>query len=138
MEFVDSDGNIMVPRAVRPIIDIGESALGSKKGARRQFRYGNLHIRDYDTHYTVHMDKVDPRKNPLGHLLVDAPEYIVGGVAAALVGRHVGRTVYRKQKQGGKASKDAAIDAIIAGSLAASAAGEFFVAAASAAKKKVG
>ncbi len=135
MEFVDGDDNIVVPKAVRPIIDSGETALGSKKGARRQYRYGNLHIRDYDSHYTVHMDKVDPRKNPLGHLLVDAPEYILGAAAAALVGRHIGRTVYKKQKQNGKASKDAAIDAIIAGGLAASAAGEFFVAAAGAAKK---
>lgn len=137
MEFVDGDGNIVVPRAVRPIVEMSETALGSKKGARRQYRYGNLHIRDYDTHYTVHMDKVDPRKNPLGHLLVDAPEYIVGAAAAALVGRHVGRTVYKKRKENGVTSKDAAIDAIIAGGLAASAAGEFFVAAASAAKKKV-
>lgn len=137
MEFIDGDGSIVVPRAVRPIIDTGMTTLGSKKGAKRQYRYGNLHIRDYDTHYTVHMDKIDPRTNPLGHLVMDAPEYIIGAVAAALVGKHIGRTVYKKQKEKGKKSKEAAIDAIIAGGLAASAAGEFFVAAAGAAKKKV-
>ncbi|HEX9678887.1 hypothetical protein [Nitrososphaera sp.] len=134
MEFVDGDGNIVVPRAVRPIIDMGETALGSKKGAKRQYRYGNLHIRDYDSHYTVHVDKVDPRKNPLGHLLVDAPEYLVGAAAVALVGRHVGKTVYKKRKQDGKTGKDAAIDAIIAGCLAGSTAGEIFFGAVNAAK----
>jgi hypothetical protein len=137
VEFIDGDGNIVVPREVRPIIDAGQTMLGSKRGAKRQYRYGNLHIRDYDTHYTVHMDRVDPRMNPLGHLIADAPEYIVGAVAAALVGRHVGKTVYKKRKENGKEAKEAAIDAIIAGGLAASAAGEFFTAAASAAKKKV-
>ena len=73
VEFIDGDGNVVIPRAVRPIIETAQTALGSKKGAVRQYRYGNLHIRDYDTHYTVHMDRVDPQKNPLGHLLVDAP-----------------------------------------------------------------
>ncbi|MEM2140669.1 MAG: hypothetical protein QXJ74_10265 [Nitrososphaera sp.] len=136
MEFIDGDGNIVVPRAVRPIMEMGETALGSKKGARRQYRYGNLHIRDYDSHYTVHMDRVDPRKDPLGHLLVDAPEYLVGAAAAAIVGRHVGKKVYRKRKEDGKAGRDAVVDAIIAGGLAASAAGKFFFAATNAAKKK--
>lgn len=136
MEFVDGDGNIVVPRAVRPILEMSETSLGSKKGAKRQYRYGNLHIRDYDSHYTVHMDRVDPRKDPLGHLLVDAPEYLVGAAAAAIVGRHVGKKVYKKRKQDGKTGKDAAIDAIIAGGLAASAAGEFFFAATTVAKKK--
>lgn len=136
VDFVDGDGSIVVPRAVRPIMEMSETSLGSKKGAKRQYRYGNLHIRDYDSHYTVHMDKVDPRKDPLGHLLVDAPEYLVGVAAAAIVGRHVGKSVYKKRKQDGKIGKDAAIDAIIAGGLAASAAGEFFFAATNAVKKK--
>lgn len=133
VEFVDGDGNIVVPKAVRPIIGIEETVLGSKKGARKQYRYGNLHIRDYDSHYTVHMDKVDPRKNPLGHLLADAPEYIVGAAAAVIVGRQVASAVYKRRKKDGR--KDAAADAIIAGVLAGSSAGRLFHAAASAAKK---
>ena len=83
MEFIDGDGNIIVPKAVRPIIDIKETPLGSKKGAIRQYRYGVLHIREYDTHYSVHMDTVDPSSNPLGHLLVDAPEYLAGSTICA-------------------------------------------------------
>jgi hypothetical protein len=123
VDFVDSGGNIIVPKAVRPIIGIDETALGTRQGARRQYRHGRLHIRDYDTHYTVHMDRVDPRASPLGHLLADAPEYIVGAAAAALAARHVGTAVYKKGKKDGKGVRDAAVDAIIAGCLAGSAAG---------------
>ena len=125
MEFIDGDGNIIVPKAVRPIIDLKETPLGSKKGANKQYRYGSLHIRDYDTHYTVHMDRVDPLSNPLGHLLVDAPEYLAGATAAFIVGRGLGTTVYNMRKKEGKSTKDAVIDAILAGYIAGSATGNF-------------
>lgn len=125
VEFVDSGGNIVVPKAVRPIIGIDETALGTRQGAHRQYRHGRLHIRDYDTYYTVHMDRVDPRASPIGHLIADAPEYIVGAAAAALAARHVGTAVYKKRKKDGKSARDAAVDAIIAGCIAGSAAGRF-------------
>ncbi len=136
MEFIDGDGNIIVPKAVRPIIDLKETPLGSKNGANRQYRYGNLHIRDYDTHYTVHMDKVDPLSNPLGHLLVDAPEYLAGATAALIVGRRLGTTVYNMCKKQGKSTKDAAIAAALAGYIAGSAAGNLAFNSASSLKKK--
>ncbi|MGI0020008.1 MAG: hypothetical protein ACREAY_06020 [Nitrososphaera sp.] len=124
MDFVDSGGNIVVPKAVRPIIGIDETALGTRQGARRQYRHGRLHIRDYDTHYTVHMDRVDPLVSPIGHLLADAPEYVVGAAAAAWAARQVGSAVYKKRKKDGKPAGEAAVDAIIAGCLAGSAAGK--------------
>jgi hypothetical protein len=136
VEFIDGDGNIIVPKAVRPIVDLKETALGGKKGARRQYRFGNLHIRDYDTHYTVHMDRVDPLANPLGHLLVDAPEYLAGAAAAVIVGRRVGTVVYHRRKKEGKSAKDAAIDAAVAGYLAGSSAGNIVFNAASSIKKR--
>ena len=102
VEFIDGDGNIIIPKAVRPIIDLKETALGSKKGANKQYRYGNLHIRDYDTHYSVHTDTLDPSSNALGHLLVDAPEYLAGATAAFIVGRRLGATVYGLRKKQGK------------------------------------
>jgi hypothetical protein len=135
VEFVDPDGNIIIPKAVRPIVDIDETVLGSKKGAIRQYRHGNLHIRDYDSHYTVHMDKVDPRNDPFGHLLADAPEYLVGIAAAAYVGRKVGEIVYEVHRKHGKSIKNAAVDAMIAGLVAGSSAGRFAFAATSAVKK---
>jgi hypothetical protein len=135
VEFVDIDGNIIVPMAVRPIVGLKETVLGGKKGAKRQYRYGNLHIRDYDTHYTVHIDRVDPLKNPLGHLLVDAPEYLAGAAAAVIVGRRVGVAVYSRRKKEGKSTRDAAIDAAVAGYVAGSSAGNIIFNAASSIKK---
>ena len=123
MEFVDTDGNIIVPKAVRPIVELKDTVLGAKMGAKRQYRYGHLHIRDYDTHYTVHMDKVNPLTNPLGHLLVDAPEYLAGAAAAVIVGRRVGAAVYKKRKYEGNSTRDAAIDAALTGYIAGAAAG---------------
>jgi hypothetical protein len=135
VEFVDIDGNIIVPKAVRPIVDLKQTALGGKRGAKRQYRYGNLHIRDYDTHYTVHMDRVDPLKNPLGHLLVDAPEYLAGAAAAVIVGRRVGAAVYSKRKKEGKSTRDAAIHAAVAGYVAGSSAGNIVFNAVNSVKK---
>jgi hypothetical protein len=78
VQFVDDDGSIIVPKSVRPIIEYSPTALGEGCGALRQFRAGKLHIREYDSYYSVHSDKVDPLKDPLGHLIFDAPEYLVG------------------------------------------------------------
>ena len=136
MKFIDGDGNIIVPKAVRPIIDLKETSLGSKKGAKRQYRYGDLHIRDYDSHYSVHVDRVDPLSNPLGHLLVDAPEYLAATTAAFVVGRRLGTTVYNIRKKQGKSTRDAAIDAVLAGYIAGSSAGNLVFNMATSLKKK--
>ena len=138
MEFIDGDGNIIVPKAVRPIIDLKETPLGSRKGANKQYRSGSLHIRDYDTHYSVHMDTVDPLSNSLGHLLVDAPEYLAGATAAFIVGRRLGTTVYNicKKEEGNNTKDAAAIGvAVLAGYIAGSTAGNLVFNMASSLKK---
>ena len=136
MEFIDSDGNIIVPKAVRPIIDLKETPRGSKKGAKRQYRYGTLHIREYDTHYSVHTDIVDPSTDPLGHLLLDAPEYLAGAAAAFIVGRGLGTSVYNMHKKEGMSTKDAVVDAVLSGYIAGSAAGNIIFTIANLLKKK--
>lgn len=83
VDFVDRDGNILIPKSVRPIMDLGITMLGEKKGCKKQYRYGNLHIREYESHYTAHLDKVDPRVDPLGHLMIDAPNYLAGLLSIA-------------------------------------------------------
>lgn len=83
VNFLDGDGNILIPKSVRPIMDHGITLLGDKKGCQKQYRYGNLHIREYESHYSVHLDKVDPRVDPLGHLMADAPNYLVGLLSMA-------------------------------------------------------
>ena len=99
LPFIDIDGDIIVPKNVRPTLDYDETQLGNRKGAKRQFRYKNLHIREYSGHYTVHIDKVDPRKDPLGHLLIDAPEFLMGIISAISVGRLV-HSVINQQMNG--------------------------------------
>jgi hypothetical protein len=99
MKYIDGEGNILVPKSVRPIIDCTETNLGSKKGAEKQYRYGTLHIREYENYYSVHMDKVDPRIDPIGHLLKDAPEYIICGIMASTIGLKVGTAFYKKKKR---------------------------------------
>lgn len=99
MKYIDGEGNILIPKSVRPIIDYTETNLGSKKGAKKQYRYGTLHIREYENYYSVHMDRVDPRINPIGHLLKDAPEYIICGIMASTIGLKVGTAFYKKKKR---------------------------------------
>ena len=92
---------IEVPKELRPFMlgQAEETLLGHKNGANRQYRYGNLHIREYDDKYLVHTDKVDPRKNPLGHLALDAPEVLVGLVSGALGGAKVASYLYKNSKK---------------------------------------
>jgi len=79
---------IEVPKELREFMleNAEETSLGQKNGAHKQYRYGNLHIREYDDKFLVHTDKVDPRENPLGHLIHDAPEVLIGLAFSALGG----------------------------------------------------
>ncbi|MEX0911263.1 MAG: hypothetical protein WDZ43_03930 [Nitrosopumilaceae archaeon] len=112
---------IEVPKEIRPFMldKAEETKLGQKKDSNKQYRYGNLHIREYDNKYVVHMDKVDPRKNPLGHLIFDTPEVLVGLATAAFGGSKVASHVYKMQKN----SKEAKGVSLITGFLASIALG---------------
>ena len=92
---------IEVPKELRPFMleQAEETLLGHKNGANKQYRYGNLHIREYDDKYLVHMDKVDPRKNALGHLVLDAPEILVGLASGAFTGIKVASHLYKNSKK---------------------------------------
>lgn len=70
-----------------------ETKLGQKNGATKQYRYGNLHIREYDDKFLVHNDKIDPRKDPIGHLVYDAPEVLVGLACAIFGGSQIAKKV---------------------------------------------
>jgi hypothetical protein len=75
-----------------------ETSLGQKNGATKQYRYGKLHIREYEDKFLVHMDKVDPRKHPLAHLVLDAPEVLVGLASAVIGGSKVNSYVNKNKK----------------------------------------
>ncbi|MCE2497846.1 MAG: hypothetical protein J4F28_02410 [Nitrosopumilaceae archaeon] len=89
---------VRVPKEAREFVPdwAEETVLGEPQGSRRQYRYGNLHIREYDDCYTVHADRVDPRRDPLGHLIRDAPEVLIGagcGLAAGALAYAVSRSI---------------------------------------------
>ena len=91
---------IVVPKELREFMlaRAEETFLGQKNGAKKQYRYGNLHIREYDDKFLIHTDKIDPRKDPLGHLLYDAPEVLAGLACAVFGGLQVGKSLSNNNK----------------------------------------
>ncbi len=90
---------IEVPKELREFMIEGaeETFLGQKNGAKKQYRYGNLHIREYDDKFLVHTDKIDPREDPIGHLVHDAPEVLIGLACAIFGGSHVAKKFQNKK-----------------------------------------
>ena len=86
---------IVVPRSIRdtPPDMIQETRLGYSRGSVRQYRYGRLHIREYEDAFVVHTDTADPRRDPLGHLVYDAPEILAGMACGSLAGAYAARAV---------------------------------------------
>jgi len=90
---------IEVPKELREFMleEAEETLLGQKNGAYKQYRYGNLHIREYDDKFLVHTDKVDPRKDPIGHLIHDAPEVLIGLAFAVFGGSQIAKKFLNKK-----------------------------------------
>ena len=97
---------IVVPKELREFMLEGaeETFLGQKNGAKKQYRYGNLHIREYDDKFLIHTDKIDPRKDPLGHLFYDAPEVLAGLACAIFGGLHVKKSLINNKSKKSKIS----------------------------------
>ena len=92
---------IQVPKELREFMMEGaeETILGQKNGSHKQYRYGNLHIREYDDKFLVHNDRIDPRKDPIGHLVYDAPEVLVGLACAIFGGSQVAEKMKNKNSK---------------------------------------
>jgi len=110
---------IVVPKELREFMLEGakETFLGQKNGAKKQYRYGNLHIREYDDKFLVHTDKIDPRKDPLGHLLFDAPEVLVGLAFTLFGGWQIGKLLLNYNKSKKAALSSGLLSSIITGYL---------------------
>ena len=106
---------IEIPKELRPFMmeQAQETRLGHKNGANKQYRYGNLHIREYDDKYLVHMDKANPHDDPLDHLVHDAQEVLVGMASGAVGGAKVASYIYKKSKKAKKDKQIAAAAGII-------------------------
>ena len=92
---------IEVPKELREFMleEAEETFLGQKNGAEKQYRYGNLHIREYHDKFLVHNDKIDPRKDPIGHLVYDAPEVLIGIACAIFGGSQISKKVLNKNSK---------------------------------------
>ncbi len=92
---------IEVPKELREFMleEAEETFLGQKNGAYKQYRYGNLHIREYDTKFLLHSDKVDPRKDPIGHLIHDVPEVLIGLAFAIFAGSQIAKKFLNKKSK---------------------------------------
>ena len=90
---------IEVPKELREFMleQAEETFLGQKNGADKQYRYGNLHIREYDDKFLVHTDRIDPRKDPIGHLVYDAPEVLIGLACAIFGGSQIAKKFLNKK-----------------------------------------
>ena len=108
---------IEVPKELREFMLEGaeETTLGQKNGAHKQYRYGNLHIREYDDKFLVHTDKVDPRKDPIGHLVHDAPEVLIGLACAAIGGSEVATKLFKNQNSKKISFATGLVSSIVAG-----------------------
>ena len=89
---------IEVPKELREFMpeQAEETVLGQNNGAYKQFRYGNLHIREYPDKFLVHTDRIDPRKDPMGHLIHDAPEVLIGLACATFTGSQIVKKFRKK------------------------------------------
>jgi hypothetical protein len=94
-----SKNEIEVPKELREFMleEAEETILGQKNGAYKQYRYGNLHIREYENKFLVHTDKIDPRKDPIGHLVHDAPEVLIGLACAVFGGSQIAKKFLNKK-----------------------------------------
>jgi len=92
---------IEVPKELREFMLEGaeETFLGQKNGAQKQYRYGNLHIREYNEKFLVHTDRIDPRKDPIGHLIHDAPEVLIGLACAVFGGSQITKKFLKKESK---------------------------------------
>lgn len=92
---------IEVPKELREFMpkEAQETLLGQKNGADKQYRYGNLHIREYANKFLVHNDRIDPRKDPIGHLVCDAPEVLIGLACAVFGGSQIIKNLLDKNSK---------------------------------------
>jgi len=111
-----SGDEIEVPKELREFMldKAEETFLGKKNGAYKQYRYGNLHIREYDDKFLIHADKIDPRKDPIGHLIHDAPEVLIGLACAIFAGSQITKKFLNKKSKRTTLTSDL-ISSIISG-----------------------
>ena len=99
-----------------PSLAVGEGR-GQYRGPYRR------HVYETKRSWVVHRDTVDPRQDPIEHLVVDAPGWGAGFLAAGVFGVAAARSTYECRLQRGADRKTATCDAVIDGLIVGGAAG---------------
>lgn len=66
-------------------------SVGERKGQLADWRASvpgsrrGVHAVEFQDHYSVHVDRFDPGKEPLKHLVMDSPKTLLGLIGAGLV-----------------------------------------------------
>jgi len=98
---VSEDNSFLISKEVLPSLEglgFSETLLGDPDGSLRQFRNSSgIHIREYENYFEVHKDKIDPRQDPLGHLIRDSPETILAFGAASMLSNRVSDDLLSKR-----------------------------------------
>ena len=58
----------------------------------------SMHVKEFQDHYEVHRDRVDPSYDPIVHLIEDSPEVPAGIAATILSGYSAGKAHYENIK----------------------------------------
>jgi hypothetical protein len=53
---------------------------------------GPVHVREFLTYYTCHLDRANPHCDPVEHLAADTPQLVAGAALGALVGIAFGQS----------------------------------------------
>lgn len=53
---------------------------------------GGLHVRDFGPFYSAHLDRVNPKCDPVGHVMSDTPQIVSGAALGALAGLALGKS----------------------------------------------
>ena len=93
-------------------------------GSTQQYRgpYGR-HVYERTGAWVVHRDAADPRREPVEHLVADAPEWGAGLAVATVSGVLTARWSYERDIQRGLDQETASRNAVVKGAGAAAAAG---------------
>ena len=54
------------------------------EGSSASYRKGRLHMHDMGDYFAVHVDRIDPKEDPVGHLKDDAPETLAMGIVGSV------------------------------------------------------
>lgn len=106
LDNINYHKSITVPKSVVPpptVYDGFEESIGEPEFQIRDVRKRingteSMHVKEYDDHYKVHRDRVDPKYDPLGHLMEDSPEVPAGVAAAVISGYEAGKAHYDNVK----------------------------------------